>query len=149
MRIEEAIKQKKFKSTYQKAIINLMYTSNWLNDKMKQAFKPFDITPQQYNVLRILKGKYPVVCTAGEIKDVMLDKTPDLTRLVDRLVTKKLVDRRTCESNRRQVDIQITETGLKLLSEMEEVVEQHNERLNNLTDKEAELLSQILDKVRN
>lgn len=148
MKIEEAIKQKKFKSSYQKATINLIYTSNWLNDQMKQGFKPYDITSQQYNVLRILRGKHPDVCNAGYIKEVMLDKTPDLTRLIDRLLKKKLVTRETCEQNRRRVEIKITEEGLKLIKKIEKEFDDHDTLMNGISEKEAELLSDLLDKIR-
>lgn len=130
-------------------MVNLMFTSNWLNEKMKEVFKPYDITSQQYNVLRILKGKYPHPSAAGDIKSVMLDKTPDLTRLVDRLLKKELVHRETCEHNRRKVDIIITENGMKLLDLIQIEIGDDINILHNITQDEAELLSDILDKIRN
>ena len=148
MRIEEEIEQKEFKNPYQKLHINLVYTVNWIRDQNKQVFKDFGVTLQQYNVLRILRGVYPQVKSAGEIKQVMLDKSPDLTRLLDRLVFKKLVEREICAGNRRKMDIKITEEGLKLLSEMDNVISKADSALFNLTEKEAEYMSDLLDKIR-
>lgn len=149
MRIEEEIKQSKFKSNTQKAYVNLIYTANYINSLSKSSFKQFDITHQQYNVLRILRGKYPAALNPGDIKAVMLDKSPDLTRLVDRILKSGLVERKQCDDNRRKVDIRITEKGLKFLERIDPVLEK-NEVMNseNLTEDEAEQLSNLLDKLR-
>jgi len=149
MKIEDAIKSK-FESSQQKAYINLIYTSNEINAVSKKMFKQFDVTLQQYNVLRILKGKYPEAVNPGDIKAVMLDKSPDLTRLVDRLLLKKLVCRETCEKNRRKIDIKISEKGLNFLEETKsEVIQKQGVVTKCLTDQEADLLSDLLDKLRN
>lgn len=147
MKIEEAIKQKKFESSQQKAIINLMYTYHWLSAQQDQLFKQFELTTQQYNVLRILRGKYPNSLCVGDIKEVMLDKNPDLTRLCDRLVKKKLLERQFNEYNRRQVLIKITEGGLNLLKEIDPHLKKQFKKLK-LSEKEAEKLSDTLDKLR-
>lgn len=148
MRINDEIKQKEFKSPFQKAVINLFFTESWVQNKFKSFFKEFGITPQQYNVLRILKGHHPSSYTAGQIKEVMLDKTPDLTRLLDRLQAKNLVDRKICEWNRRQLEIVITDQGIGLLNSIGPVQDNLMSNLNNLSDPEAEQLSDLLDKLR-
>jgi DNA-binding MarR family transcriptional regulator len=148
VKIEKEIKQEKFKNPYQKAMVNLIFTSNWLNDKMKSSFKPYDLTSQQYNVLKILKGRYPDPAAAGDIKDVMLDKTPDLTRLIDRLIKKELVSRRTCEHNRRKVDILISEKGVALIEKIEVEFKGDKVMFDGLSSKEASALSDLLDKIR-
>ena len=148
MKIGEEINQKEFKNNFQKAFINLEYTYNWLKDKNKGVFKPFGITLQQYNVLRILRGAYPEVRSAGEIKKVILDKSPDLTRLMDRLVIKKLVERQLCPENRRKIEIKINEKGLKLLEKMDPVTEYSEKIMQLLSEKEANQLSDLLDKLR-
>jgi len=148
MKIEEEIKQKKFESNYQKAHLNIMFTANWLMDKSKLLFKGFGITLQQYNVLRILKGKHPGCCAAGDIKEVMLDKSPDLTRLIDRLMEKGFVTRGVCEENRRKLDIAITDKGLTLIKEINPKLKVQFEQIRKITDKEAIELNRILDKMR-
>jgi len=148
MKIEEAIKQKKFNSSKEKAWVNLIYTYNQLSGQLEELFKRFDLTQQQYNVLRILRGKHPECTSCGAIKEVMLDKNPDLTRLCDRLLNKGLVDRFVNEDNRRQVNVGITQKGLKLLDEIEPFIKANSRIAENLTEEEAEQLSDLLDKLR-
>jgi len=148
MKIEEEIKQKKFGSNYHKAHLNILFTANWLMDKSKVIFKDFGITPQQFNVLRILREKHPGCCAAGDIKEVMLDKSPDLTRLIDRLIEKGYVTRGVCEENRRKLDIAITDKGLALIKEIAPKMKVQFEQMKKITDKEAIELSRILDKMR-
>ncbi|HYG40007.1 MAG TPA: MarR family transcriptional regulator [Cytophagales bacterium] len=148
MNLEEAIKQKKFQSAQQKAWININYTFNYLSDHISKVFGQFDITQQQYNVLRILRGRHPESACCNEVKEVMLDKNPDLTRLCDRLVSKGLIARDLNSTNRRQVSLHITEEGLKLLTEIEPVMKEYSVILNNLSDEEAQTLSNLLDKLR-
>ena len=94
MRIEDEIQQKAFRSELQKVTINLMFTAGWLNNKQRDFFKPFKITPQQYNVLRILRGQYPKQISTSSIKERMLDKNSDASRIVDRLFVKNLVSKK-------------------------------------------------------
>lgn len=148
MKLEDAIKQKKFDSPYHKAVLNIMYTFNWLSQEQEKLFREHDITPQQYNVLRILRGKHPNSICAGEIKEVMIDKNPDLTRLCDRLVKKGLIERETNEFNRRQVLIGITSTGLEFLKKMDPVLKNLSKKNKNLSDEENRILSDLLDKFR-
>jgi DNA-binding MarR family transcriptional regulator len=147
MKIEEAIRQKKFDSPVHKAMVNLIYTYNWFSSLWDEFFSAYDLTEQQYNVLRILRGKFPNSICAGDIKEVMLDKNPDLTRLCDRLVKKGLIERQYNEFNRRQVLIRITKAGLELLKQMDPAMKKQAKKLS-LSDKEAEMLSDLLDKLR-
>lgn len=149
MRIEDAIKQTSFKTSHEKAAVNLLFTYNWFRDLSSESLKPFGLKMQHYNVLRILNGRHPEAHSPGEIKDVMLDKSPDLTRLLDKLVKMGLADRHLCPENRRKMDIHITEQGINMLKE---VRAKHGDSLEawsqNLSDSEAEQLSNLLDKVR-
>jgi len=147
MKIEDEIKQQKFISAHQKAVINLIFTSNWLINQQQNYFKPFGITGQQFNVLRILKGQYPNSISAKEIKSRMLDKNSDISRLLDRLVAKKLIDKKFCPKDKRATDVTITEAGLSLLKEIsrkQKLIDQ----VVSLSETEAEQLSNLLDKAR-
>jgi DNA-binding MarR family transcriptional regulator len=148
MKIEEALRQKKFNTPQEKAWVNLIFSSNYLIDISNNIFKQFDLTSQQYNVLRILKGRHPDNASCSSVKEVMLDKNPDLTRLCDRLVTKGLIVRDTDDNNRRQVNLRITEAGIALLDKIKPCITEHNHSLKNLSDEEAETLSNLLDKMR-
>jgi len=149
MRLEAEIKQKTpFRSAHQRATVNLIYTHNWLMARQKAFFKPFDITIQQYNVLRILRGQSPNPISTSDIRERMLDKMSDVSRIVDRLVKKDLVLRQTCKADKRLVDVLISEEGLKLLEAIDTRNTEMDDTLSGLTDKEADLLSDLLDKVR-
>ena len=148
MKIEEEIKQKTFKSAHQKAYINTIYTANWLQLRQSANFKPYGITLPQYNVLRILRGQYPTPATVNLLIERMLDKTSNASRIVDKLEAKELVTRKQCPADRRTVDILITDKGLKLLQEMDEVEGGELVGVRNLSAEEAEQLSLLLDKVR-
>lgn len=146
-RIEEEIQQKKFKTAHQKAIINLIYTTNWLEHKQQKYFKPFSITGQQYNILRILKGQHPKSISATEIKSRMLDRNSDVSRILDRLEIKNLIVKKTCPSDKRASDVFINEDGLSLLK----LIDKNEIELNpikSLTEEEAHQLSDLLDKCR-
>ena len=149
MSIEQDIKQASFKTNLEKAVVNLLYTYNWLRDNSQDIYKPYGLKMQHYNVLRILKGKYPEVISPGEIKEVMLDKSPDLTRLLDKLVDMNLVERQLCPENRRRMDITITKNGLDLLNLLSKQQDKlTSEIANRLSEDEANHLSQLLDKMR-
>lgn len=147
MKIEEEIKQLKFKSTHQKAIINLLFTASWIQTQQQQFFKTFGITNQQFNILRILKGQYPQAISATEIKSRMLDKNSDVSRLLDRLAAKKLILKQTCPKDKRAADVSITQAGLDILVELDKKQKQIDTVLS-LSEKEAEELSNLLDKGR-
>jgi DNA-binding MarR family transcriptional regulator len=148
MKIEEAIRQTKPMLPLQKVMINIMYTYHWQQAQSMAVFKPFDLTPQQFNVLRILRGRFPETVPVGEVKAVLLDKNPDLTRLCDRLVQKKWVERAHNEQNRREVLLRITAEGLELLQRIEPVMQEAAKAWDRLSPEEAETLSNLLDKLR-
>ena len=150
MKLEEAIKQKSpFRSPWAKATVNLIFTHNWLIARQKDLFKTFDITLQQFNVLRILRGAHPEPISTSEIRSRMLDRMSDVSRIVDCLVKKGLVTRKTCKSDKRLVDVLINDKGLALLERMDRHNEDLDQMLNALTADEAEQLSVLLDKMRN
>ncbi len=150
MRIEDEIKQPVFRNAYEKAIINLTYTAGWLEVRQAAAFKPFGLTLPQFNVLRILRGQHPRPATVALLIDRMLDKTSNASRIVDRLVDKQLVTRTVCPSNRRAVDIRITEAGLALLSRLEtdNVLEPTRLGMGRFSEEELQHLNELLDKMR-
>lgn len=149
MKIENEIKQYQFESNVHKALINLLYTNNWHRDLLQSIFKEFDLQQQHYNILRILKGSHPEPVSPGYIKEVMLDKGTDLTRLLDKLERKSFIVRNLCPSNRRKIDINLTKEGLELLNRIRPVFNNlSNQISNNLTEDEAETLSNLLDKLR-
>ena len=148
MAIEDDIQQHEFRNPYQKATINLLYTSSWMGGQQATLLKPFDLTPPQYNVLRILRGQYPESVTVNAIIERMLDKMSNASRLVDKLEAKQLVTRTTCPSDRRAVDVRITEKGLSVLAEIDQHQDSWEHRLHTLSESEATLLSALLDKFR-
>lgn len=147
MKIEDEIKQQKFRSSHQKALLNLLYTASWLQGKQQDFFKPFKITAQQFNILRILKGQHPKSISATEIKSRMLDRNSDVSRLLDRLVAKDLISKKTCPNDKRATDVNITGPGLELLGALEKFQNQIDAVLS-LTEEEALQLSELLDKGR-
>lgn len=128
--------------------INLTYTHNWLNAHYSAMFRTSDITMQQFNVLRILRGQYPNPCSVKLIKERMLDRMSDASRIVDKLKAKELVDRRECPVDRRSVDILITDKGLELLKSMDSIDENFKGVFKTLTDEEMKTLNHLLDKLR-
>jgi DNA-binding MarR family transcriptional regulator len=148
MTIEEEIKQTKFKSTQQKAVLNLLFTSSWIQNKQREIFEPFGITGQQYNILRILRGQHPKTISAVEIKSRMLDKNSDVSRLLDRLIAKNLVKKSQCPNDKRATDIVISDSGLSLLKELDSVISTMDKKLIKLSADEAQLLNDLLNKCR-
>jgi DNA-binding MarR family transcriptional regulator len=148
MKIEEEIKQPKFRDAYQKAVINLLFTANWMQNRNQEFFKDYGITAHQFNILRILKGQHPSSISATEIKSRMLDKNSDVSRMLDRLIAKNLILKRTCPKDKRAFDVTITDEGLELLKSMDKFLPQRD-RVMNLSEEEAALLSDLLDKCRN
>ena len=148
MSIETDIKQKKFRSPYQKLALNLVYTTKWLEYKQLESFKEYDIKPQQYNVLRILRGQQGNPIKVSDITERMLDKSSNTSRLVDKLLAKNLAKRTSCESDRRAVDVVITEEGLALLKVLDPFIEDWDNRFNIISEEEAEQISALLDKLR-
>lgn len=147
--IEEEIKQeKKFATEYEKAAVNIMFTSGWLYNINAGRMKKHGITPEQFNVLRILRGSYPKPLMLGSVTCRMVDKASNATRLVEKLRQKGYVERELCETNRRQVDIVITAKGLALLTKIDNEQEEWLDTLKGITKAEALELNRILDKLR-
>jgi DNA-binding MarR family transcriptional regulator len=148
MRLEDEIKQESFRNEYHKLAVNILFTHGWLMNKIQEILSRFDLTPQQFNLLRILRGQYPSPASISLLKDRMLDKMSDASRLVDRLIQKGLVERKICESDRRKVDVVITKKGLKLLEKIDESDSEMDGYLQNLSESEAKKLNDLLDKLR-
>ncbi|PIB37615.1 hypothetical protein BFP72_17655 [Reichenbachiella sp. 5M10] len=147
MEIGQEIKTK-FKDNRNKAMVNIMYTANWFRDLNRDILKQYNILPQHYNVLRIVNGAYPEASCPSEIKKVMLDKSPDITRLLDKLVKMGYIDRCLNESNRRSMDIRISVEGQRVLDDMTNQMNQMRAEHFGLTEEDADTLSQLLDKAR-
>ncbi len=147
MGIEKDINQSRFRNDYQKAGINLIYTYNWMTEKMKLLFEKYGLTPQQFNILRILRGAGEPISTL-QIRQRMLDKMSDTSRIVDRLILKEMVKKVICKSDKRLVDVSITEKGKRLLTKMDKHENEMDELLGNLSDSEAKTLNILLDKIR-
>ncbi|MDO9552355.1 MarR family winged helix-turn-helix transcriptional regulator [Rhodonellum sp.] len=148
MKLEEAIKQKEFKDPFNKAVVNLLYSQSYIVSNQSCLFKPLGISPEQYNVLRILKGQKGQPITVSSIQERMLNRMSNASRLVEKLKQKELVNREECPTDRRQVDILITEKGLKILTELEEAVYAFNRKIINLSEEEVDQLNFLLDKMR-
>ena len=148
MRIDDEIQSTNFEDSYHKAVINIAYTQGWLANALRCQFERHKLTPQQFNVLRILRGQYPSPATVNLIKERMLDKMSDASRIVDRLVQKGLVSRCTNNKDRRAVDIRISELGMQILAKMDDEIKTKDLLKNNLSEEEAAQLSDLLDKLR-
>ncbi len=148
MSLEEELRVSKFKSSKHRLIVNLLYTHNWMTSQMQVIFKRHGVTNQQYNILRILRGSNPKPCTIQLLKQRMLDKQPDVSRLIDRLEAKSLVSRTINLEDRRKMDVIITEKGLALLKEMDPAVSGFDDVFAGLADEEADQINKLLDKAR-
>lgn len=148
MRLEDEIKQKEFPSEMEKALINVIFTSGYFYSQNVKRFKPFGVSPEQFNVLRILRGSHPKKLRLSDISSRMLDKSSNATRLVEKLRLKDLVTRDLCNVDRRQVDVGITEFGLRILSEIDVKMKEWFLATNHLSKQEAETLNFLLDKMR-
>ena len=148
MGIEEDIRQSKFRNEHQKAGINMIYTYGWIMERQKQLFAIEDITPQQFNILRILRGSHPQPLSTLQIRERMLDKMSDTSRIVDRLIAKGLVKKGISQTDRRLVDVIISKKGEKLLERMDKRQDDLDKITGNLSIKEAAALSRLLDKIR-
>jgi len=149
MKLEEEIGQKIFKSDIQKMLINIMYTSNWLQYKFSEILKKYQITVQQFNILRILRGQHPNPARMQLLQERMLDKMSNASRLVERLRKKNLVSRKICKNDRRAVDVKITDSGLALLHELDTVETDWQRRFKKVDLKDINKLNLILDNLRN
>ncbi|WPU92678.1 MarR family transcriptional regulator [Mucilaginibacter sabulilitoris] len=148
MRIDDEIQSTNFEDNYHKVAINISYTSGWLSNYFRLYFDKYNITQQQFNILRILRGQYPKPATINLLKERMVDKMSDASRIVDRLIQKELVSRCTNNKDRRAVDIRISEMGLQTLAKMDQEFKTKDILKGNLTEDEAAQLSDLLDKLR-
>jgi MarR family transcriptional regulator, 2-MHQ and catechol-resistance regulon repressor len=148
MGIDHDIRQAKFRNEHQKASVNLLYTYGWITERTKEVFATEDITPQQFNILRILRGSHPEPLSTLQIRERMLDKMSDTSRIVDRLIAKGLVKKGICKTDRRLVDVMISDKGKKLLERLDERQDELDSIVGNLSKKEAVILSELLDKLR-
>ena len=148
MGIEKDIHQEKFTSAQQKAMLNIMFSYGWIIERIRDFLASEDITHQQYNILRILRGSHPKPLSTLQIRERMLDKMSDTSRIVDRLIVKGLVKKGTCAADKRLVDVTITEKGQKLLKKLDGHANHIEAIMGNLSEKDAEMLSSLLDKLR-
>lgn len=148
MKLEEEIKQQTFENEHQKAVLNVLFTSSWLQNLSNRFLKSYGISGQQFNVLRILRGQHPRPAALCTISERMLDKMSNATRLVEKLRQKGLVTRELRAENRRQVDILITGVGLQVLEDIDEKRRQNEGVLQSISVEEARELNRILDKLR-
>jgi DNA-binding MarR family transcriptional regulator len=148
MSLEQDIKQEKFYNEFEKAAVNILFTASWLYNINSSRLKPHAITPEQYNVLRILRGSHPKALMLADVTCRMIDKSSNATRLVEKLRQKGLLKREICENNRRQVDISISEIGLGVLKKIDVEAETWLDTLKVISKVEAQELNRILDKLR-
>ncbi|MBL4734454.1 MAG: MarR family transcriptional regulator [Flavobacteriales bacterium] len=149
MNSQKSVKSKNFRSPIHKAELNILFTGNWLFEKVTALLKPYGISEQQYHVLKILKGKKGIPVNLQYLNDRMIYKMSNTTRLVEKLRLGEYLERSLCEHNRRMVEITITEEGLELLEFLDPLVDsQLKSSFDNLTRNEAEMLSSLLEKLR-
>ncbi|MEP6674612.1 MAG: MarR family transcriptional regulator [Ferruginibacter sp.] len=147
MSIEKDIRQLKFRNEYQKAVINIIFTHNWMNEKLKIFFDNAGLTGQQFNILRILRGSETPLSTL-QIRERMLDRMSDTSRIVDRLLIKSYVKKIACKTDKRLVDVSITDKGKKVLKKMDSYQQDMDMILSALKETEAKTLNKLLDKIR-
>ena len=148
MSIDKDIRQHKFRNEYQRASVNIAFTYCWLMEKVKAFLLPVDITMQQFNILRILRGSHPKPLSTLQIRERMIDKMSDTSRIVDRLIAKGLVRKAVSGKDRRLVDVVITVKGRNLLKKLDLRQDELDGILKNISQEEAANLSKILDKIR-
>lgn len=147
MRLEDEIKTRQFRNQRQKLLLNIIYTEGWMMSRQLTVLQRYDITSQQYNILRILRGQFPHPCNVALLKDRMLDKQSDVSRLVDRLVKKGLIERTVSPQDRRNLDILISEKGLELLAQMQPEVDESTDKLG-ISEEDARIINDLLDAMR-
>ena len=148
MRLEDEIKTAKFQNPRHKVAVNLIFTCNWLCEYETKRLKLHNLTMQQFNILRILRGQQPQPATVKLLRERMIDKSSDASRIVDKLLGKGLVNRAICREDRRQCDIMITKKGLSLLTEIDKETANYDRFFSNLPDAELIILSDLLDRLR-
>lgn len=150
MKFQQELDNNKYTNDHLVAYLNLLYTTNWVELKVKKVLSAYKITHQQYNILKILKGSYPVPLSANDIKERMMFKSPDVTRLMDRLEKKGYVSRKLCASNRRKIDLVITEEGIQLIEQLSPALAQIIQQFfkEKISVPEAQMLHRLLNKIR-
>ena len=148
MSLEKDINQPKFRNEQQKGVLNIMFTYNWIVERIKAMLDKEDITPQQFNILRILRGSHPQPLSTLQIRERMLDKMSDTSRIVDRLILKNLVSKKICAGDKRLVDVTITDKGRRLLEKLDKRNEEMDEIIKELSNSELKTLNKLLDKIR-
>jgi DNA-binding MarR family transcriptional regulator len=147
MEIGSELNQRNFRNEYHKATVNLVFTNGWLADKLKGFFEPYDLTQQQFNILRILRGNKAPLSTL-QIRERMIDRMSDSSRIVERMIRKGLVEKNINKADKRLVDVAITRKGNELLSEIDTRQAQLDNIVANITVQQAKTLNYILDKLR-
>lgn len=147
MSIEKDINQARFRTEHERAFVNLIYTYNWTTEQLKQFLAEEDLTMQQFNILRILRGSATPLSTL-QIRERMLDKMSDTSRIVDRLILKELARKNTCKQDKRLVDVVITERGLDVLARLDARSEEIDRIVTAISTEEAQELNRLLDKIR-
>jgi len=148
MRLEDEISQKDFKTLEEKTFVNLLFTGKWIESSSKKFLDQFDVSPQQYNILRILRGQYPEPCKVSLVGSRMLDKMSDVSRIIERMRVKKLVERNIKSTDRRSMDVVISKRGLGLLYKIDEELHKMYSPFLRLTNEENLKLNELLDKLR-
>lgn len=148
MKLEEVLKTSKFNDEVHKATLNILYTSYWMRDNMSAVMKDIGITTEQFNILRILKGKHPEAMCVKDIGSRMIEKSSNVPRILDRLVAKELVMRSTSKEDKRETIISLTETGMKTLQTANEALVEINKKTIGINNEEAVVLNQLLEKLR-
>lgn len=148
MRLEDEIKQKEFVSVFHKLAVNILYTHSWLDYHMQKRFRQYELTSSQYNILRILRGQYPKSASISLLKERMLDKMSDASRLVERLRVKGFVERNVSREDRRKVEVIITQEGIDLLDKLAIIEEDSTDLMKNLSVEDAQKLNELLDNLR-
>ncbi|MDJ1467466.1 MarR family transcriptional regulator [Cytophagaceae bacterium DM2B3-1] len=148
MELEKEIQQPRFQNQFQKLILNIVFTANWLDLRQIQLLKPYDVSPQQYNILRILRGQHPKAATVSLLTERMLDKSSNASRLVEKLRVKKLLEREECPEDRRAVNVKITDKGLELLKKLDPLIGEVEKSMHMITEDEAKAFNDFLDQLR-
>ncbi|RFS20958.1 MarR family transcriptional regulator [Chitinophaga silvatica] len=145
--LEKLISQKNFQNDHQRGLVSLIFVGNWITSRHQQFFKPYGITMQQFNILRILRGQHPESANINVLKERMLDKMSDVSRLVERLRKAELLDRKSSEMDRRAVEVRINEKGLQLLNEIDSDLNKLDNAFASLDEEEISQLNKLLDKM--
>ena len=148
MRLEDAIRTSNFKNERHKATLNIMYTTYWMRTQVSTCMKQYGITMEQFNVMRILKGRHPEKMCVKDIGSRMLEKSSNVPRIIDRLESKELVQRVTSAEDKRESLISLTEKGMEELNKASATLDEINTRIIGITDEEAHTLNSLLDKLR-